>query len=70
MTKLTSKELDVYRGILSDLNDGVPLGYNELINELLINFGIKTTKKELSQLDCPTYVDDSIDLKILYRNIT
>lgn len=67
--RINSQELDLYRGIIKDLHDGKELGYSELERELLINFGIRITKKELIQLDEPTMLDSLVDLKIQYRNI-
>lgn len=66
---LNSKDLDVCRGILEDLHDGKKLGYSELVEELLINFGVKTTKEELIKLDEPTAYDERLDLLLQYKNI-
>ncbi len=66
---INSKEIEVYKQILTDLNDGKKLSYNELEELLLINFGLKITKQELISMDSPTFLDESIDLKIQYRNI-
>lgn len=66
---INNKELELYRGILTDLNDGKSLSYNQLVEQLLINFGIKTTIKELIQFDEPTFVDEQVDLKLQYKHL-
>ncbi len=69
MNITNSKELDFYRGMISDLHDGKQLSYEELVKELLVEFGIRITKKEIIEFLDPTAIDLAEDLKVLYRTI-
>lgn len=68
--QINLSELQFYINILEDLNDKQNYSnYDSLCKDLLVNFGIRITKKEYLQLLEPTAEELAKDLEIMYRNV-
>ena len=66
---LSYSELQNCIDILEDLNDKKKLSYSDLVKNLLENFSIKISVKELQEYFEPTVEELQEDLEIQYRNV-
>lgn len=63
-------ELQFYVNLLEDINGKKKYNnYDSLKEDLLIEFGIKTTRQELNELYEPNLTEAKLDLKLIYGNL-
>lgn len=62
-------ELQFYVNLLEDYHEKKYINYELLRKDLLVEFGVRITIKEIHQLYEPTIEEEVEDISILYRNI-
>jgi len=66
----TLSELQFYVNLLEDINGKKKYtNYDTLEKDLLIEFGIRTTRQELNELFEPTLEEHELDLKLIYNKL-
>jgi len=66
----TLSELQFYVNLLEDINGKKKYtNYDTLEKDLLIEFGIRTTRQELNELFEPTLEEQELDLKLIYNKL-
>lgn len=69
MTNTRLSELQYYVNLLEDYHEKKYTNYELLEKDLLIEFGVRTSRQELNELFEPTIEEEIEDISILYRNI-